>query len=190
MQPQKPQQSAFDYLESYQQKIDAGYKVTAFDNENSNNWVGLSFLSGNGLFLTAINEVYGILSVIDLTPLPGVKPWVRGLSSYRGEIFTVTDLSGLLQDQLSSITKNSRILLVESEIGLAGLLIDRILGLQRISNQNYCQHKVLGLSEHFEPFLTGSIKVSSSNLPIISCQAIIKNAQYQNIRSHDDPPTG
>lgn len=182
MQPQKPSVSAFDYLDSYQHQLKAGHKVSAFDNEHSKDWVGLSFLSGNGFFLTAIHEIYGILSAVELTPLPGVKPWLRGLSSHRGEIFTVTDLSGLLQDQLSSITKNSRILLIDSDVGLAGLLIDRILGLQRISKQLYCQQKAQGLAENFEPFMAGSIKLNSSNLPIISCKAIIKNAQYQNIK--------
>lgn len=139
------------------------------------------FQSGHSVLMTPLEEVVGIVPVYGFASIPGVKPWVLGMSSYRGEIFPVTDLNGMLTDTLSSITKDARILIVSLQDEYSGLMVSRILGLQRITQQHSVEKLPKGLVEEYYPFVTGSIINERFQLPIISCQAIVRHPRFKDV---------
>lgn len=176
----------FDYLLSLEQRILENAPRRAYQSVSKNQWMALSFLSGLNVLLTPLEEVSRILPVTSLTRVPGVKSWLRGLATYRGEAFPVTDLAGLSTKKLSIITKNTRIFMIQSHEGYCGLLIDRVLGLQHISKENKSKHNTSVLSPEYIPYMIGSIVISSSQLPIISCKAIVQHPRFRDCVLNED----
>lgn len=145
-------------------------------------WVGLSFLSGDHILLTPLDEILGILPVTTFAHVAGVKPWLLGMATYRDDIFTVSDLAGFLGQRMSPFNKHSRVLVIKMESEKAGLLVSRVLGLQRLSPEQ-TQNTGLALlpSEPiYEPFLLGSVDANVV-LPIISCKSVIKHPRFRDV---------
>jgi len=142
---------------------------------------GLIFLSGDHVLVTPLEEVAAILPVFLLTPLPGVKPWLKGMATYRGEIFPVTDMSEFITKKISSISKNARILLIRFQGEVGGLLVDRIVGLQRLTEEERGDKKEVGYLPDYDPFIIGAFVSPRVKIPLISCQAIVRHPYFRNI---------
>lgn len=174
-------QTPFQYLCALEQAVSSCTKEAPHPVMPKKDWVGLSFLSGQHFLLTPLHEIAGILPVSFLMPIPGVKPWLRGMATYRKEIFPVTDLSGFVTQKLTKITNHARILMLQSQGGYAGLLIDRVLTLQRTDYENKKDEILLGVMPLFEPYMQGSVVLPGSQLPIISCQLIIQHPHFIDV---------
>jgi|GEM_PF-5881794 len=146
-----------------------------------NHWLGLSFLSGDHILLTPLDDVIGILPVTTFAYIAGVKPWLLGVATYRDEIFPVTDLAGFIGQRISILTKHSRLLVVDSQGEKAGLLVSRILGLQRLSPEQTKGKGTMPEDPLYEPFLIGSWVDANVAFPIISCKSIIKHPRFRDI---------
>lgn len=175
------QLSAFGYLCLTQQAVKLRLNKASPPVSDNKGWLGLMFLSGHSVLMTPLEEVAGIVPVYGFASIPGVKPWVLGMSSYRGEIFPVTDLNGMLTNTLSPITKDSRILIVSMQDEYSGLMVSRVLGLQRITQQHSVEKLPKGLVEEYFPFVTGSIINERFQLPIISCQSIVRHPWFKDV---------
>lgn len=67
-----------------------------------------------------------VVRVEPITPVPRSAAHARGLTSVRGRLVPVVDLSVLLGHPPSAIADGSRLLLVASGTRLLGLLVDRV----------------------------------------------------------------
>jgi twitching motility protein PilI len=179
MQPE----SAFDYLLSVEKQFAQSMSQLPQQHPIPQNldWVGVIFLSGDHVLLTPLGEVVGILPVSFLASVPGVKPWLRGMGTYRNLLFPVTDLGGFLNQSLTNITKDARILLTQYKEEYFGLLVDRVLGLQRIAKPEIEKIKEHNLPAEYEPFIAGAYSTVQLQLPIISCQAIIQHPRFKDV---------
>lgn len=146
-----------------------------------NDWLGLAFLSGDQLLLTPLEEVLGILPVDTFAYIPGVKPWLLGMATYRDDIFPVTDLAGFLGQKMSIFTKHTRLLVVANQGEKAGLLVSRVMGLQRVTEEQTRSKSLIPEDSIFEPFMMGSWVNGNVALPIISCQSIVKHPKFRDV---------
>lgn len=146
-----------------------------------NDWLGLAFLSGDQVLLTPLDEVLIILPVTTFAYIPGVKNWLLGLATYRDNIFPVTDLAGFLGQKMSPFTKHTRLLVIDSQGEKAGLLVTRVMGLQRLSTEQRQNKHQISLDTVYEPFLIGCWEDINMALPIISCQAIVSHPKFRDV---------
>src|SRR5438552_10691939 len=113
MRSQQEKLSPFDYLLALNESILSSARSLPQDEKTRKEWVGVSFLSGNHVLLVELHEVIEMMRVRLMFHLPAVKPWLRGMAASHGEIFPVTDLFAFLTKKLSTITHQSRILVIE-----------------------------------------------------------------------------
>lgn len=82
----------------------------------------------------AIENVSEIFRPCGITPVPGARENIAGVTNLRGEIITVLDLAGILEVRNSdSQPSEAQIVIAETESGSAGLLVDRIAGIVDIA---------------------------------------------------------
>ncbi|WP_434578930.1 chemotaxis protein CheW [Pseudomonas sp. Z5-35] len=93
-------------------------------------WSGIGFRLGDHWYVAPMGEVSEVLHEPRHTPLPGVKPWVRGVANLRGRLLPLMDLCGFFGHELSSVRKQRRVLVVDHDEVFAGLLVDEVQGLQ------------------------------------------------------------
>ncbi|MGD9592301.1 MAG: chemotaxis protein CheW, partial [Candidatus Berkiella sp.] len=151
---------------------------------SAKSWVGVSFLTGHQVLLTPLDEVLEIMRVPQLAPIPGVKSWLRGMVTSHGELFPVTDLNGFLTGKVSALTSYSRILVIKSNEGTSGILVDRVLGLQRIDYKEMTK-EVANPPSEIASFITGAIMNEHLSLPIISCIAIMKDPKFRDVAQRE-----
>lgn len=143
--------------------------------------LGLIFLSGSSVLMCPLNEITAIISVPKFACVPKVKPWMLGISNFRGEVLPITDLAGMLTSQLSVINKDSRIFVIANQDEYSGLLVNRVLGLQHVSETYRVEMLPRGLMGEYLPFVTGGIMTEQFQLPIVSCRAIIRHPLFKNV---------
>jgi purine-binding chemotaxis protein CheW len=79
-------------------------------------------------------EVYGInvmqvqevLRVSEIAPVPGAPPYVMGIINLRGNVVTVIDTRGRFGLQSTELDDASRIIVIESEKQVVGMLVDAV----------------------------------------------------------------
>jgi twitching motility protein PilI len=82
-------------------------------------------------WLVDLREAGEVIPVPPITPLPLTRPWFKGLTNIRGNLYSVIDFPALLQKRPVAAGDQTRLLLLGDRFRLgAALLIDRSLGLR------------------------------------------------------------
>ncbi len=100
-------------------------------------WSGIGFELLGRRYVAPMGEVSEMLEVPVYTRLPGVQPWVKGVSNVRGRLMPVCDLAAFLGDRLQTPKKQQRILILETEDLYTGLLVDQVFGMQHFPEDSY-----------------------------------------------------
>ncbi|MBN9287648.1 MAG: hypothetical protein BGO43_13780 [Gammaproteobacteria bacterium 39-13] len=179
------EQTPFAYLIGLEKAILNFAKGMPVHQTSIDNWVGVSFLTGDKVLLISLEEVVEIMRVPQLAPVPGVKPWLRGMATSRGELFAVTDFSGFLTQKISLLTHESRILVIHNADEYVGILVDRVLGLQRIANKNIKKAKT-EIGSSLAPFITNAFIHDEGEIPIIDSKPLILDHRFNDISLRED----
>jgi twitching motility protein PilI len=82
-------------------------------------------------WLVDLREAGEVIPVPPITPLPLTRPWFKGLTNIRGNLYSVVDFAAFLQKRPVAPSDQARLLLLGDRFRLgAALLVDRSLGLR------------------------------------------------------------
>lgn len=92
------------------------------------------------LFFTLSGETYAfetrlireVHALKDLTPLPQMPPFLKGITNVRGEIISVNDIKMFFELPSSGITDLNKIIILHNEQMTFGILADRIIGVNEV----------------------------------------------------------
>jgi len=87
-----------------------------------------------GIKSSFVQEVYPLK---DFTPLPGTPPFLLGITNIRGRIVSVVDIKKLFNLPDRGITDLNRVIIIENGDSELGILADRIMGIQNISDNDF-----------------------------------------------------
>lgn len=83
--------------------------------------------------LVDLLDISETLVVIDIEPVPLVKPWFIGMANVRGVLYAINDLCQLLDHRFTPISSSTRMLLINESISSnVGILADRLIGLRSL----------------------------------------------------------
>lgn len=110
----------------------------------------LGFAIGAELYALPLESIREILKVGLITEVPRAPHDVLGILSVRGRVTTIIDLRRRLKAPESPPTNATRLLLVEGNEEIVGLLVDRVLGVFRLGNDEVelAQQVAGNLSDH------------------------------------------
>lgn len=98
-------------------------------------WVGVGFRLGPALLLAPVGAVAETLKPPEVTPVPGVKRWVKGIANVRGRLVPIIDVRDSLAAGAVEMNRSARVLVVESSEIFTGLLVDEIFGLRQFGEE-------------------------------------------------------
>jgi twitching motility protein PilI len=88
---------------------------------------------GTEHWLVRLDEAAEVIPPPVIAPVPLTRPWFRGLTNIRGNLFSVVDFSRFQDGPETPITPDSRLLLVGERYHMsAALLVGRMLGLRNV----------------------------------------------------------
>jgi twitching motility protein PilI len=120
-------------------------------------WQGLGYQIGGTRLVSPMGEVSEILKVPKITPLPGVKSWILGIANVRGRLMPIVDLHEYLSMTPTQPMAQWRVLVVEDDDLVAGLVVEQSLGIQHFLEGSHEETSGDGL-ESLKPFVTGAFR--------------------------------
>ena len=93
------------------------------------------FVMENEEFACSIQNVREVLKMIKVTPLPRSLDFVEGVINMRGEVLPVIDLRKRFSLPEAERTDESRIIIVEVEERMVGLIVDSVREVLSMPNQ-------------------------------------------------------
>lgn len=89
---------------------------------------------GAEYWLVRLDEAAEVMPPPAIAPVPLTRPWFRGLTNIRGNLYSVIDLAQFQGGAETLVTPDSRLLLVGEKFQMAAaLMVGRMLGLRNLS---------------------------------------------------------
>ncbi|MDW8066148.1 MAG: chemotaxis protein CheW [Aquificaceae bacterium] len=107
----------------------------------------LGFYLEGELFGVPLREVVEISKLLPIVPVPFSPRLVLGVINVRGEIIPVIDLKTILR--LNKGTEEERVVLVESNKGKVGVLVDKVVGVVRVEEERLEPNPMVGRYSEF-----------------------------------------
>jgi purine-binding chemotaxis protein CheW len=147
----------------------------------------VSFRIGKELFGVHIHTVQEIVRVPQITAVPEMPSFVDGVINLRGRIVSIIDLGKRIRIQASSRTKTSRILIVEVENKVVGLLVDAVNAILRIPPEAIEPAPDV-VSMVGREYILGVGKLPDSLIILLSLKHILQPEEINSLAAQD--PTG
>jgi len=173
--------SPFILLTEIAQKCRANAKGLPRQEVASGHWSGIGFQIKEDFFVAPLSEISEVTQLNDLTMVPGVVDWLLGVANLRGNLLPITDLLGFLTGNKQYISRKNKVIVVNHKDRLAGLLIEKMLGLQRFV-VTLKAPVAAEVSEDFRPYVSGSYTDTIGQLwHIFSIQSIFESARFSHV---------
>ena len=141
-------------------------------------WSGIGFMLAGHHFVAPMGEVAEILAQPPATRLPGVQPWVRGVSNVRGRLLPLIDLESFFGGTVGN-RKSRRVLALELGELYTGLIVSEVFGMQHMPVDCF-KDDVPGELENLKPFLAGSYFHNDTTWSVFSPYKLAQNAEFFN----------
>ena len=141
-------------------------------------WSGIGFLLAGHRFVAPMGEVAEILAPPTATRLPGVQPWVKGVSNVRGRLLPLIDLESFFGGAMGN-RKSRRVLALELGELYTGLIVSEVFGMQHMPVDCF-KDEVPGELETLKPFLAGSYYHNNVTWSVFSPYKLAQNAEFFN----------
>ena len=86
----------------------------------------ITFALANERYAIESRVVFEVFRLEDLSPLPGAKPPVFGVTAWRGELLTILDLRTVLGLRVTALNDLSRVLVLGADRPAFGILADAV----------------------------------------------------------------
>ncbi len=130
------------------------------------------FMLGEEEFACEINNVAEVLKMTRVTPLPQSIDFVEGVINLRGEVIPVIDLRKRFGLEETERTSESRIIIVEVDGRMFGLIVDSVSEVARLPNKQIqdAPEQVAGGRSHL---IMGVGKIDDRMLIILNIEHVL-----------------
>jgi purine-binding chemotaxis protein CheW len=120
----------------------------------------------------AIGSVREINRMGDITPVPGKPKFVAGVMNLRGKVIPVVNLCLKLGLQLVEATRETCIIVVDTELGLIGMIVDSVSEVVSLGQNQIEPSPILGDVEGID-WVTGIGKVEDKVILLIDIEQVL-----------------
>ncbi len=142
-------------------------------------WSGIGFSLGDHRLVAPMGEVAEILVQPPSTRLPGVKPWVAGVSNVRGRLLPLIDMEVFFGGNLAGGRKNHRVLALELGDLFSGLIVNQVYGMQHFPVDCFTDEIPQAL-EPLRPYLAGAYKQNDVTWTVFSPFKLAQSKEFFN----------
>ncbi len=181
----EPQRSAMQVLEDLRAQTLTNAAPLPLKENVHDEWQGLGFQLGGVRVASPMGEISEILKVPKLAPLPVVKSWVLGIANVRGRLIPIIDLHDYLGLTPTLPMSQWRVLVVEDEDLVAGLVVEQSLGIQHFLEDSF-ETAQLENMESLQPFVTGAFRHSGRLFYQLHLRSILRDDKFFDVAEHEN----
>src|SRR3989344_2625189 len=131
----RTQQDPFELLRRMQQESMENSPSLPQETETAVLRSGVGFRLGDMSLVAPLDHVLEILPPPSMTPVPGVKSWLKGVANVRGNLITIVDLSEYFGKPSVFLDDKARLLIISVPGLNTGLLVNEVLGLKHFDEE-------------------------------------------------------
>lgn len=121
----------FEILRDYEQRSLLDSTTETAPDTSGQIWTGIAYRIGEQDFVTQLSEIREVINPPELTHVPGVRTWVRGLANVHGTLLPVVDLYAYLGvGEMGAETDDTRIVVAQHHDLIVGVIVDSVLGMR------------------------------------------------------------
>ncbi len=143
-------------------------------------WNGLGLRLGELQLVAPMEEISEVLTHVNLSRVPGAKPWVLGVANVRGTLLPVMDLKQYLGGEPTMMGVRSRVLVVNHQGILSGLLVDGVMGMRHFLEEEYQERFIsddAGLAAHAR----GSYRQGGERWGVVSLYSVLESPEFLQV---------
>ena len=141
-------------------------------------WSGIVFKIVGQLVVVPIDEVVEILIYPNMTNVPGLKNWMKGLANIRGNLLPVMDLKGFLTGKVIELNKKSRVLSFNHAETSVGFVVEEVHGLRYFSVEKETE-QAPQLDDSLNPYLlTGYMDDEERHWGVFSLKKVVETKGF------------
>lgn len=145
-------------------------------------WSGIGFSIGQVHYVAEMGSVSEILHLPKITAVPGVKNWMRGVANVRGRLLPIMDLTRFFGlPQSTAKTRDKRVLVVEYDDALSGVIVDAVLGMQYFSADSLKPTETSGVPKAMRNFVAGSYQKSGVDWNVFNASALTEDDNFKDV---------
>ncbi len=166
---------AFQALADMARLIDEQAAAVPALQEKIKDWHGaVVSILGTRCVISA-DETRRIVDVPETIPVPGVKPWVRGIANIGGRVVAISDLTAYLSG--GNKKSHGRQALIINGRGIhTGLLIDEIFGGVRLSTEELNTNKEV--AKELSAFVSGVFATDNGDYALFDTNRLLTDADF------------
>lgn len=173
----------FDLLWVLQSEYSKWIADHAEAQSNLYSWNGIIVISAGDEWAVSLSDINEIVMPPKLTPVPNVKPWLKGIFNLRGELLAVTDLSELLTGKTTSIRHHTRVLARLYQDEWVGILVERVVTSIIVPKTELKVVEKNKIQIGFRPFVEEVISIREKTVPILSLAKLVDDTSFRRVSS-------
>jgi purine-binding chemotaxis protein CheW len=151
-------------------------KVTAGDDVLQ--WV--TYKLGEETYGINVMQVQEVLRYTEIAPVPGAPDYVLGIINLRGNVVTVIDTRSRFGLSSSDITDNSRIVIIESDDQVVGIMVDSVAEVVYLRSSEIESAPNVGTEESAK-FIQGVSNRDGQLLILVDLNKLLNDEEWDEI---------
>ncbi len=143
-----------------------------FEDEDTQKDLYMSFKSDSLSYALSIEYVLEIIGMQNVTEIPNIEPYVKGVINLRGKITPIIDLKKRFGLEETPYDEKTCIVIVSYEEKILGIIVDEIDEVISISEENIERSRKIVKSEK-DKFISGIGKIPGGIKIILDLQALL-----------------
>ncbi len=170
----------FELLQELERRSKLALAGPADGKGDAQEWVGVGFRLGTDWLLVGRHEVREVMIFpSEATRVPGVKPWVVGLTNVRGQLLPLVDLKQFLGAGTGG-GHAARVLVLNSREFPLGIIVDEVIGFRRFLVTEYVR-EFPDTVVRCERYLDGSYNRGEDTWPIFNMAKLLETKEFQQV---------
>jgi twitching motility protein PilI len=172
--------SPFAILQEFDQRCRANARGLPAGEVVEDDWVGIGFsLTGKHL-LAKMSDIIEILPPPTTIRVPGVKPWLCGIANVRGSLLPIIDMGVYLNGKATKKRKESRVLIINKQNVMAGLLVEEVAGMRRFK-PDVKKDTMLPEMAELQPYLDGVFSDGQVEWSVFSVEKLVTHERFLRV---------
>ncbi len=172
--------SPFAILQEYDQRCRANAQGLPRGEIVEADWVGIGFSLRGKQLVAKMSDVTEILPPPETIRVPGVQAWVKGLANVRGTLLPILDMEAYLTGAASRAGKHSRILIINKNNVMAGLLVEEVFGMRRFKPELKTDSNLPQMAE-LDPYLAGVFSDAQDKWSVFDVEKLVSHERFLRV---------
>lgn len=129
-----------------------------------------------------VMQVQEVLRYTEIAPVPGAPAYVMGIINLRGNVVTVIDTRARFGLPPSEITDNSRIVIIESDENVVGILVDSVAEVVYLRSSEIDSAPNVGTEESAK-FIQGVSNRGDELLILVDLNKLLNDDEWDEMTS-------